>query len=171
MRPLYLGFFDELEKLATDKDEVNFWKKYYRRWYKGASRRMTGEAANHQAQLNYQTRGRKINPGDPGYEPGVFNITIPKPGKPKERIVGTREQADKRQARIRLHQSSHYPNGDPEYPMNDYAHLPIRRKEEMRARQSLKPKPRVIADPYADAVSSAGGAFKNSPVKPKRYGK
>jgi len=37
--------------------------------------------------------------------------------------------------------------------------------------KSPRPKPPVMADPYAAAASSMRRSFKNSPVKPKRYGK
>ena len=76
------GFFNELEKIATNKDKVAWWKKAFQKDYPGASRAIIGELATGMVQ--------RMSPGAADLVgPGI--VTIPKPGAPGERVVANPE--------------------------------------------------------------------------------
>ena len=100
------GFFDELEKIATNKAEVASWRDYLRRKYpelKGASRGYLGGIANTRAQRSLGTTGRLEEPTtDPRFHSRNFrfDVSIPKPGQPGKRLVANREQRTKYLSRL-----------------------------------------------------------------------
>ena len=111
------GFFDELEKIATNKDEVAKMMEYYKREYPGASRRQIGEAATERVQFKNRTKGRLenstlpisvlSNKNHPRFHSDAarFDVSIPKPGQPGQRIGTNSEQRAKFWERSRRRQS------------------------------------------------------------------
>lgn len=101
MNSFEYGFFSELEKTATNKDEVAQWRSYLAKMYpelKGASRGYIGGIANMRAQRALGTSGTSERPTtDPRFHSDNFrfDISIPKPGQPGKRIVANREQRQK----------------------------------------------------------------------------
>ena len=101
------GFFDELEKIATNKAEVASWRDYLRRRYpelKGASRGYLGGIANTRAQFRLGTTGRLEEPTtDPRFHSRNFrfDVSIPDPNVPGGRLVANSEQRTKFIERIK----------------------------------------------------------------------
>jgi len=95
------GFFDELEKIATNKAEVADWRGYLIRRYpelKGASRGYIGGIANTRAQRDLGTTGKLEGPpkdprfNDPNFR---FRVSVPDPKVPGRRLVANREERTK----------------------------------------------------------------------------
>lgn len=98
MNHFKFGFFDELEKIATDKDLVGYYKQYFKDQYPGMASGAIGELATRHAQGENMTRGRLETPTtDPRFHSNNFrfDVSIPKPGQPGARIVANRDQRTK----------------------------------------------------------------------------
>ena len=102
MNHFEFGFFDELEKIATNKAEVADWRKYIINAHpelKGAPRGYIGGHANRMAQRSLGTTGQlegRLN--DPRFnnEPGFrFKVSVPDPKVPGGRLVANGAQRNK----------------------------------------------------------------------------
>lgn len=111
------GFFNELEKIATDRDAVAERMAGYRRMYPNASRADIGARATGLTQFARGTASRlsSENPSDPRFSKdnarrSLFNTTIPIPGVTQlgenvdqdgqPRQVANREQREKKVSRL-----------------------------------------------------------------------
>ena len=104
MNHFEFGFFDELEKIATNKDDVASSIEYLSKKYKGASRGYIGELANQRVQFRRKTRGQlEPKTTDPRFRDPRhrFDVSIPDPNVPGGRLVANRDQRTKFIERIK----------------------------------------------------------------------
>lgn len=85
MNHFEFGFFDELEKIATNKALVAENKAFFKGLYPKASRSAIGQRATSfsQYQMGTDSRLSKTPPADPRFNSTLFDMTIPIPGKTK----------------------------------------------------------------------------------------
>lgn len=105
MNHFEFGFFDELEKIATDPAVVAKHMEIYRQKFPHASKGELGASATRAAQAELGTSGRRENmPSDPrfAYEDGGirFGVSIPDKDRPGQRVVANREQRNEFRSRL-----------------------------------------------------------------------